>query len=257
MTQKRGKGDKKKTTTGIWFLLLGAIIISGMFAGGVAKYAHQESKDTEGSSAQFYFTSNYLMEEGKEYTLSANTTKLNIELRNFADNLRRSDTDISYSYSVRKDGKEIAKDVSGSITKNEEAGTTSDITLDNMSAGTYEVTVTTKSPYKKTLTGTFIIPKANEDISYTVNDSTGSPYILLTISAKTYNGNIKISWPGGVIPDSTQQAFEKSNTWNGNAYTAGTITTEVKSYSSYTYQFFKTDTSKVYSKSDITVEAIQ
>lgn len=254
MAHKRIKGDRRKRLASIGFLLAGVIAISGMFAGGVAKYAHKESNEEKGDSEQFYFTSDYLTEEGTTYTLSADTNDLEIELRNYEDVLRWADSEIAYSYTVTKDGTEVSEG-NGTITKRSDAGNKEAITIEKMSAGTYQVEVTATSPYTKTLKGTFTIPEENDEIDYTVSDSDGSPYVLLTISSTTYEGNVTIGWSEGLIPDNTQTEFEKVTTLieNTETYQAGNVNVAVTKNSSYTYRFFKTNTGKIYSKQNITV----
>lgn len=253
MTHKR-KWNKRSY---LWILLSGAILLGLLTAGGAARYTHLESKANEGSSQQFYFTSDYLTEAGKTYQLSENTTSLKIELRNYVDALRWSDETISYTCSIKKYGTEMETDTMGTISRDENKGSTAEIVIPDMSAGTYEVTATATAPFAKTLKGTFVVPQQDNAITYEVNDSSDSPYVLLTVSTKKYAGNITISWPEDVIPDSTEEAFQSCNTWNNGSYIAGRVTTAVENYSSYTYQFFKTNVSQKYDKDSITVTKAQ
>ena len=257
MAQKIKRKSRWKRPAGLCFLLVGVVAITGLFAGGVAKYMHRESKEEEGNSEQFYFTSNYLTETGKDYTLSSGTTELNIELRNYADELRWSDSTIKYIYSVTKDETEIVTGESGTIDKDPDKGSVSEIRLSGMSAGTYKVTAEAVSPYSVTLKGTFVIPSEKQEISYVVRDSLGSPYVWLTVSTDVYKGDLNISWTDGLIPDSTQDVFKNVETWRDSKYQAGNTTVSVDAYSSYTYQFFKTDTTKVYTENDIKAEKMQ
>lgn len=240
----------------IGFLLAGAIAISGMFAGGVAKYAHKESKEEKGDSEQFYFTSDCLTEEGTTYTLSADTKDLTIELRNYEDALRWADSDVAYSYTVKKEGTDT--NGTGVIRKDKSKGSTANINISNMSAGTYQVEATATSPYTKTLKGTFTIAAEDDEISYTVDDSSGSPYALLTVSTWVYAGNVTISWAEGLIPDNTQDGFENVTTLSTGegieTYTSGNTTITVGKNSSYTYRFFKADTTKTYNNNTIKAE---
>lgn len=48
-----------------------------------------------------------------------------------------------------------------------------------------------------------ILEKEN-DIFCVKEDQQGSFCVQLIVSVKDYEGNIKISWPEGLIPDSTQ-----------------------------------------------------
>lgn len=239
---------KQNKKSYLWILLVGIVIGSCFFGGYYAKYAHKESMDKDVKSERFYFTSNYLTENGKKYTLSSGTKQVDIELYNYADNKRISDSTISYKYTVNG-GDENQGSIVG---KNKFSST---IELTNLSQGTYEVVVQATSPYTKTLKGTFEIPEEEDSITYSVDDSQGSPYVILTVSTNDYEGNIQISWPDGVIPDTTQEEFENVDTWKNNKYESGTKSIPVsKKYSSYTFQFLKTDTTKSYSENDIQVK---
>ena len=64
---------------------------------------------------------------------------------------------------------------------------------------------------------------------------------LVSFSVKDYEGNIKISWPEGLIPDSTQAVFEDVKTRPEDLYEAGELTLWMEPYTSRTFRFFKTD----------------
>lgn len=49
-----------------------------------------------------------------------------------------------------------------------------------------------------------MIPEKENDIFCVKEDQQGSFCVQLIVSVKDYEGNIKISWPEGLIPDSTQ-----------------------------------------------------
>ena len=68
----------------------------------LARYHHSSTHIYEMAAVPFYFTSDRLTEEGKEYQLSRETEALSIELHNDQDGYRWSDTPIHYIYQVRK-----------------------------------------------------------------------------------------------------------------------------------------------------------
>lgn len=237
--------------------LAGILILAGLFVGISAKYVHQESKMSPLASEKFYFTSDVLSETGNSYTLADNATEITFELRNYADDLRWSDSALSYNYSVTDTtNKEVAKG-NGTITYNNSQKSAVTITISKLSAGTYTITASSERPYKKTLTGTFTIPEESTEISYSINDNTGSPYALLTVSTQNYDGNISINWPEGVIPDSTQDAFAKISTYENGNYKSGSVTVKMQKYFSNTYRFFKVNSSNQYSKEQITATKAQ
>ena len=123
------------------------------------------------------------------------------------------------------------------------------VNISNLMAGSYEVEVKALKPFTKTLKGIFQIQDEEQSIEAVVTDSADSPYALLTVYVKNYAGNIQIQWPDDVIPDTTQEAFEKiiNYTAADDAYRTGTLIVPVQPFSSYTYRFFKENISQDYS----------
>lgn len=247
MAYRIHKKNKMKTKQPFLFLLFGFLILAGIFGGLYAKYVAQESKKSKPIAENFYFTSDLLTEEGKNYTLSSGTNKITFQLRNFEDELRSSDSNIEYKYTVTK-GDQKVESGTGTITGNGSSGGSSTIIIDKLNAGEYTVTATAASPFTKTLKATFSIPEESTEIEYTIDDKAGSPYVMLHVSTKAYEGKAKISWPDGLIPDTTQTAFKNTKTENNDKYSSSNITESVTKYSSYTYRFFKKDTAQDYSK---------
>lgn len=246
MADKTHKKNIRKTKQPFLFLLVGFLILAGIFGGLYAKYIDQESQKSKPIAENFYFTSNLLTEEGKNYSLSLGTDKITFQLRNFEDDLRSSDSNIEYKYTVTSNDTEV-RNGNGTITRNGSSGNNKTITIDKISAGKYTITATATSPFTKTLKATFSIPEESTEIEYNINDKEGSAYVMLHVSTKAYAGKVKISWPEGLIPDTTQTAFENINTETNDTYSASNITESVTKYSSYTYRFFKKDTTKDYS----------
>lgn len=249
----RNKLTKKQP----WLFLLGGFLILTMAFGGLyAKYVSQTSEKKELIAENFYFTSDLLKKDGKDYTLAANTKELTFGLRNYQDELRSSNSDIEYQYTVKKEGTEV-KSGKGTISKKTDSGNENKITIDDLSVGTYTIVATAQSPFHETLKATFTIPEESNELSYKISDSKQSAYVLLQISTDAYEGNIKIQWPDGLIPDSTQKVFENTQNLKNENYIAGNVTTQIKKYTAYTYRFFKADIDKDYSTTkDITVEKV-
>lgn len=248
MFHKMGKKNAEKKKRPV--IMAVAFVLIATLAVVFAKYVFQETDTKEIGSSEIYFTSDFLSKNGQTYTLAAGTTSITIELRNYEDSLRWSEKDIAYSYTAKKRGTDsIVKEGSGMITRTSDNGSAVTVTIDGLETGTYDVSATATAPFTETLKGTFTIPAERDGISYSVSDSEGSSYVLLTVAAERYSGNVEISWPQGVIPDSTQDAFAKITTWQNNNYAAGKLSVTVDPYSSYTYRFFKKDVTKDYSSS--------
>ena len=208
----------------------------------LARYHHSSTRIWEIASVPFYFTSDRLTEEGKEYHLSPETEVLAVEFRSDQDGYRWSETPIHYIYQVRKDGEEQEeKGGEGILYPQQGAGSSEQIVIQDMAPGVYDIEVQSLSPFEKTLKGTFVIPEKENDIFCVKEDQQGSFCVQLTVSVKDYEGNIKIFWPEGLIPDSTQTVFEDIKTRKGDLYEAGEATLWAEPYTSNTFRFFKTD----------------
>lgn len=225
----------------------GIVVLVIMFASVSAKYVQKKTEVEDTVSNEFYFTSTLLSETGTTYTLMPTVTELEIPVCNYADDLRYSAEQIQYSYTVLKNDKEISKG-SGII----EAGElkTSSIKLVDLKAGTYEVTVTANSPFKKVLKGTFTIPEESIQVHYSVADKEDSPYLLFTVWTENYDGNVKLTWPENLIPDTTNAQLQNVDTYNSDSgkYVAGEVTLSYTAYSSKVYRFFKINPSVVYTE---------
>ena len=225
-------------------LLAAAVIVAvGGISSYMAKYAHKETGEKNAASEEFYFTSDLLTSDGtKTYELPVGTTSIEFELRNYADGLRStSASDIAYECTVAKEDGTSAGTItngSGSIAAGKQQATK--VTVNDLSGGTYTVIATSTSPYNQELSAKFTIAKADDKLSTSVTDKSGSDYATLIVSTKEYEGDIVVRWPGEVVPDQTQTDF-------ANGTTGNSITKHVDKYSSYTFRFFKTDTSKDYS----------
>lgn len=246
-------------------------IISCLFVVGLimlivgisAKYTTIHSKNDDTVSNDFYFTSPMLSETGISYTLMPQTTELDIPVCNYADSLRYSQKDIEYSYTVTKDENgDSSKEIStGNGTISTGKTNTDNIVLNDLKVGTYKVTAKTTSPFITEIKGTFTIPEESEGVGYTVTDKTGSPYVLVTVWTKNYDGKVKITWPEGVIPDSTNSELQSMDTYKGNEsdtnlYVSGSVTISTATYSSVVYRFFKEDSSKIYSNTNFTAAKV-
>ncbi len=248
MNQRKNRILHKKPAPVLIVLL--AMILLGSLAGILAKYIGSQTRTEDTASPNFYFTSTFLSREGNSYTLMPSTTSLDIPVGNYADHLRVTGEDIDYTYTVTKGDTEV-KAGSGTLTATGTA-TTENISLTGMSAGTYQVTVKATRPYTATLKGTFIIPKESGDIHYSVNDQEGSPYVLLTVWTDNYDGKVQITWPAGVIPDSTDSSLESAKTYSDSGYIAGKTTVTSEADGSKVYRFFKENPSKTFTLSQFT-----
>ncbi len=223
--------DRRKVAVAL--LVLAVIVAVGGISSYAARYAHRETGEQSTVSEEFYFTSDLLTSDGKaSYSLPVGTTSVSFELRGYADELRHGKSAVQFTYSV--DG---GAQTSGTIP----AGGATTVELAGLSAGVHKVTATSTAPYAQELSATFAIAAEDTSVAAEVGDSSGSPYAILTVSTKEYEGDVTVSWPAGVIPDQTQDEFKGVSGSSG-----GSITKAVGKYSSYTFRFFKTDAGQDY-----------
>ena len=141
----------KKTTIliGIGVLLLCLI---GLSIGSVfAMYASQKDSKAPYKTPDFYFESDLLTESaGTSYTLGKSSSDITFKLKNYADSLRFSDTDIEYTVTLQPENAS-AQIKTGKITGG--AANEVTVTFENLDRGMgYTVTAETTKPYVKTIT---------------------------------------------------------------------------------------------------------
>ncbi len=190
----------------------------------VAKYLNEKSSDGLVRAYNFYFTSNLL--DGKEHKLAPGSTEITFTLGNHADDLRYSEVDIEYTVTVDngatvETGKETGKLEKGDIKDAE-------VTISNLTPGTYNITAVGKGGYTKTLTATIVVPTAVTSIYY--NTEAFDDYTLLTIwNEGDEEGNVTVTYTG--IPDNTNPDMQ---TWTTNS--SGTLT--IAPHASKVLRFF-------------------
>lgn len=228
-----------KRTIAVVLLVAAVIVAVGGISSYAAKYAHKETDEKTTTSEAFYFTSDLLTEDGsKTYDLPVGTNSITFELRNYADDLRWSDSDITYEYSVNG-----GTATSGKISRADDKGTSNTVTISDLTADTYTVTATSTSSYATTLSATFKIAAADTKVYSSVADSENSPYATLTIYTKDYEGDVTVSWPSEVIPDEAQNILSTQSTFR------------MDKFSSCTFRFFKNNLSANYSGDSSAIKA--
>lgn len=216
------------------------IIVICCFTGvSLAKYEWKETENVPIGTKPFYFESDVLALNNPSYTLQTDLDKIVIKLRNYADQLRVSYTDINYSVSLSKDSVVLQeKNVQGTITTSEKMDL---ITFDGLSAGTYVVSATSSSPYVKTIRATFIIPELNNQFSAELNASSSTNMVYVSLTTNDFSGNINIVLPDGLVPDNTNDVFDGAV---GNSFSIS-----VEKNSSYNLSFLKNLSTDSYSLS--------
>ena len=255
--KKQNKKIDLKFNLFINFILLAAIPVI-LISITVAKYLQEEENDIVFESNAFYFNSNLLSEDqnSSTYTYSKGEDIIQIDLINNLDELRYSEVDIKYEVKITdiygnsvkdKSGKTISS-ITGTLSKN--TVDTEIVEFTNLATGNYLITATSLEPYKKTIQGLFNITEGNKELTLSVNDSQESPILQVTVLSEDYSGNIVLTWPEGVAPDSTNKLLETAN----QGYAGGEIEINFEANSEYTFKFFKEEPNLVYTKNDFNVE---
>jgi hypothetical protein len=247
---KKKKGKKSLAFT---IIIIGLALLSGA---GAAGYIYSVLLNHYKATAEnrFYFTSD-LLREGPDvpvydiyydWTSLDDTVPITIELRNSESALNVSSVAIAYTVKAAA----LSSGHTGVLPGNTESREA--VTL-NVPCGAksepFEVTVTatSDSPYRKTLTGRFVVRPL---LSYAVDDNQGSPVARLTISlagGPEPEKDVLISWGEGAEPDMTNPAVISASV----DLEQNTMRVRLNTASVYELVFFKDDPSVSYS--DVTV----
>lgn len=231
-----------------------AVLLMSMLSGSLfAKYISSQTDNERTEAAAFYFNSNLLTESGASYIYPENTGSITFTAYNYADALRCSECDITYEVIL------TGTDASGStvnqtlqnaaITGGSASGSTASfkkgqqsihtITFSGLSAGEYTITANATSPYTDKLSATFYLPAASNEIKINMVDQ--GAYVDVTV-AVMQGGNVTLTWPDGVIPDTTDSIFDNvtmSYADQNNSYAGGSATITFENNASHTFSFLK------------------
>lgn len=227
---------KKKSAGATLAVLAVCFVLPAILLGAViGRYQHQLQSDGSVRAREFYFTSDFL--DGGTHTLTPapapGTTQVSFTLGNHADELRFSEVDIAYEVTVTPVDGVSVEGGSGTLTQNEKSDAT--VIIKNLKPGvTYTIEATGTGGYQKALTATIEVLNT-EPAVYKYLDTTNHEYVLLTVWAQGYQGDVTITPPAGLIPDNTDSVMEGIQT--GAAFTDA-ASFQDSGYCSHTYRFF-------------------
>lgn len=226
-----------------------------------SKYSIENKSDASIYQAKnFYFESDLLNDSTDipSYTYQEGIDKISFVLKNNIDELRYSEVETSYIVELKNFDDTEVTDKDGNIV-NSVTGILSNanieskvISFNNLKEGNYKIIAKAESPYSKTLQANFTLLGNDNTVTYSVSDSKDSPILKVTVMTKDYSGNICISWPEGISPDSTDMNFSNIN----SGFESSNTTINFKANSEYTFQFFKQNPSQIFSNDDILVKKI-
>lgn len=229
-------------------ILLSLFCVSIFFISIVsAKYMHQTENTGTITAKEFYFKSDIL--DGNTHTVTADTTgtaSVKITLMNHEDELRYSETDISYEIKIKNDaGEDVTTKNSEGLTGTLEKGENHDaaITIQGLQAGRiYTITAsTTGNSYSKTLTGTIVVNSPDKNIYASISDK--GEYVEITVWTKEYTGEISLEYPAGLIPDNTDGLLLQARNASENSLATVTLNNWAAN-TSHVFRFFKSDITK-------------
>lgn len=236
----------KKYRKAVVFLILFCLCM-GAVSMVSAKYLKEiVTKNNSVTAKEFYFESDLL--DGKTHKVSPTdngTAKVTVRLKNYADELRYSETAIDYEVTVKESGSDTA---AGGVTIDPPTGILTaeskryaDIVISGLQPGiTYTVTATTSNSYHKTLTGTIEVAAIDRNVHASINDQT--QYIEVTVWTTDYSGSITLKYDGniGLSPDNTDTLMSQNKT--GDLITIDSW----KANTSHVFRFFKDNTNESY-----------
>lgn len=256
--RKHGKGRSVNISKIVALLVLFCLCIGGVSMVS-AKYMQQTKINNNSIAAKvFYFESDLLSESGKVTEIAATdntngqkTASVTVRLKNYADELRYSETKILYDVSVAEQGNSVNQATGVNIQYPDNSKDTeselyimkagkkenADVTISGLQAGkTYTVTAETNNIYHKTLTGTIKVNAPENQVYASVNNDENQ-YIEVTIWTTDYAGSVTLSYgDSGLIPDNTDQKMENALS------TGGEIKEENwKTNTSHVFRFFRQD----------------
>lgn len=255
-----GKGEERRPTHSrarrrLW-AALAAVLVAAAAGGGVllARYRTQNIEKAEMISANFHISSNYLKEDGPSYTVVDWGGGFDIYLFNYEqENIANiAADDITYTVSVSNNG---TPGNNCTVYNGNTALTGGSFTLSGGSAAQHRlhispivdtngaatkpitVTVTTSSPFVKTLSATFNIESKTQP-DYTVADN-GDGTVSLVIRTNEYSGTVRVKWNNTYFSPDNTNTLESG--WTDAQASAG-YTFNAARDTAYELLFFKNTT---------------
>ena len=238
------------------YVLLILFLLTVAMGGIYARYVYSTGNNGTVMAKEFYFTSDQLSKSGSPYTLSAGTTSVTINVKNYADVYRMSGEEITYTVTADNGATVGVLPGDGKLAGNTQAS--ADVVISGLQDGkTYTVTATGVAGYRETLTATFTVLEAAGVYKYL--DISNPAYVVLTVWTENVAGNASITFPAGLIPDATDPALSAIYNYNSSGdpyqYESANFSdggSFVLPYSSHSYRFFKENVATAYALNGFT-----
>ena len=237
-----------------------------------AKYVYNIIHEHYLSSKDFYFTSDKLSIDHTEYEITNNwsgaeTYAITVNMSSKKNDMAYTESDVNYNitYNCSNNISCTLSNQTGTIVGTQNNGVNEDFfTISiNPSGGTalsegevawVDITATSTSPYRKSISGKLILEVGTSDIFYEIIDAVNQPYLTVNITnSQSVSSDVTLRYnPSIVLLDMTNRFYLNSantnstETLNGYQY-LNSVTSRVESLSTTTVKFYKTDPTQDYS----------
>ena len=181
---------KRKIIAGISVLLAVALLLCVILS--VAKYIIKKGQQSELTSQNFYFSSNFLKsDEVPTYNIYGNT--VTFAVRNYIDSFRVNATDINYTVSADSGALDILNgSLEGAASSSANITLSYDFAADELQKE-ITVSVTGTGKFTKTLCAKFIFIKY-DGLKYEIKDQADRDYAELYIYTGNTASDVTIAW---------------------------------------------------------------
>ena len=181
---------KRKIIAGVSVLLAVALLLFVILS--VAKYIIKKGQQSELTSQNFYFSSNFLKsDEVPTYEIYGNT--VTFAVRNYIDSFRVNATDINYTVSADSGALDILNgSLEGAASSSANITLSYDFAADELQKE-ITVSVTGTGKFTKTLSAKFIFIKY-DGLKYEIKDQADRDYAELYIYTGNTASDVTIAW---------------------------------------------------------------
>ena len=181
---------KRKIIAGVSVLLAVALLLCVILS--VAKYIIKKGQQSELTSQNFYFSSNFLKsDEVPTYNIYGNT--VTFAVRNYIDSFRVNATDINYTVSADSGALDILNgSLEGAASSSANITLSYDFAADELQKE-ITVSVTGTDKFTKTLSAKFIFIKY-DGLKYEIKDQADRDYAELYIYTGNTASDVTIAW---------------------------------------------------------------
>ena len=200
---------KRKTVAVVSVLIAVALLLCVILS--VAKYTTKKGQQSELTSQNLYFSSNFLKsDEVPTYEIYGNT--VTFAVRNYIDSLRINATDINYTVSADGGAVDISNGrLTGAVSSSANITLSYDFATDELQKE-ITVSVTGTGDFTQTLKAKFILIKT-DSMRYEIKDQADRDYAELYIYTGNTAGDVTITWNKAelLIDETNDYVFGKLN----------------------------------------------